>query len=233
MSSNQSKKRKISISTKIEIAEFLQTPGSSLKKAMQKFQVSRGTVQRAKKQTTELMYQKENNRNTKMSRLHNTTPLNTLVFRWFSLVRLQGFPISGPIMQEKAKQLALLLGIDNFHASDGWLASLKKRNMISLRAISGEAGNAEISADETWKNSLQSLCVGYDSKTIFNMDETGYFYRTFPDKTLEVKAKSCKGGKLSKDRITLALTCSMKGEKLPALVIGKSKNPRCFRGINI
>ena len=132
---------------------------------MQKFQVSRGTVQRAKKQTTELMYQKENNRNTKISRLHNTTPLNTLVFRWFSLVRLQGFPISGPIMQEKAKQLALLLGIDNFHASDGWLASFKKRNIISLRAISGESGNADISVAETWKNSLQSLCVGYDSKT--------------------------------------------------------------------
>ena len=88
---------------------------------MQKCQVSRGTVQRAKnKQTTELMYQKENNRNTKMSRLHNATSLNTLVFRWFSLVRSQGFPISGPIMQEKAKQLALLLGIDNFHASDGF-----------------------------------------------------------------------------------------------------------------
>jgi len=34
MSSDQSKKRKISISTKIEIVESLQTPGSSLKKAM-------------------------------------------------------------------------------------------------------------------------------------------------------------------------------------------------------
>ena len=65
------------------------------------------------------------------------------------------------------------------------------------------------------------------------MDETGYFYRTLPDKTLQVKAASCKGGKLSKDRITLALTCSTTGGKLPALVIGKSKNPRCFRGVNI
>jgi len=65
------------------------------------------------------------------------------------------------------------------------------------------------------------------------MDETGYFYRSLPDKTLEVKAKLCKGGKFSKDRITLALTCSMKGEKLPALVIGKSIKPRCFRGVNI
>jgi len=77
MSSNQSKRRKISISTKIEIVEFLQTPGSSLNKAMEKFQVSRGTVQRAKRQTTELMYQKENNKNAKLTRLHHETPLNT------------------------------------------------------------------------------------------------------------------------------------------------------------
>ena len=36
---------------------------------MEKFQVSRGTVQRAKRQTTELMYQKENNKNTKLTRI--------------------------------------------------------------------------------------------------------------------------------------------------------------------
>ena len=91
----------------------------------------------------------------------------------------------------------------------------------------------DISVIEEWKNNLQTLCDGYDSENIFCMDETGYFYRALPDKTLEVKEKSCKGGNVSKDRITLALACSMKGEKLPALVIGKSKNPRCFRGINI
>ena len=229
MSSDQSKRRKISISTKIEIVEFLKTPGSSLNKAMEKFNVSRGTVQRAKRQTTELLYQKETHKNTKLSRLHHQSPLNTLVFRWFSLARSQGFPISGPIMQEKAKQIALLLGVENFQASVGWLQSFKKRHLLSLRTISGESGNIDTSVSEEWKNGLGGLCVGYDPKNIFNMDETGYFYRSLPDKTLQVKAESCKGGKMSKDRITLALTCSMTGEKLPALVIGKSKNPRCFR----
>ena len=40
------------------------------------------------------------------------------------------------------------------------------------------------------------------------------------------------GGKKSKDRITLAFTCSATGEKLQPWVIGKSKNPRCFKNIN-
>jgi len=126
-------------------------------------------------------------------------------------------------MQEKAKQHALLLGVDNFQASVGWSQSFKKRNSITLRTISGESGNVDTGVAEGWINGLVSLCVGYDPKNIFNMDETGYFYRALPDKTLQVKAESCKGGKLSKDRITLVLTCSTTGEKLPALLIGKSK----------
>lgn len=38
--------------------------------------------------------------------------------------------------------------------------------------------------------------------------------------------------KKSKDRITVMVACNMTGlEKLKLLVIGKSKNPRCFKGI--
>ena len=37
-----------------------------------------------------------------------------------------------------------------------------------------------------------------------------------------------RGGKLPKDRITVLVGSSAVGEKLPLLVIGRSKNPRCF-----
>ena len=41
----------------------------------------------------------------------------------------------------------------------------------------------------------------------------------------------CIGGKKSKDRITVLVGANMTGtEKLPLLVIGKSKKPRCFKG---
>lgn len=60
-----------------------------------------------------------------------------------------------------------------------------------------------------------------------------YFYLALPDKTLEVKSRECKGGKLAKDRITIALTCPWKGEKLPSFVIGKSKKPRCFQNVDV
>lgn len=40
----------------------------------------------------------------------------------------------------------------------------------------------------------------------------------------------CEGGKASKERITILITGNMAGDKEPLYVIGKSKNPRCFKG---
>ena len=65
------------------------------------------------------------------------------------------------------------------------------------------------------------------------MDETGFFYRQLPDKTLAVKRKACKKVKLAKYFVTLVLACLMTGEKLVPLLIRKSKNPGCFRGIDV
>jgi len=50
------------------------------------------------------------------------------------------------------------------------------------------------------------------------------------DSTLNHVKQSCKGGKQRKDRITVVLTCSALGEKLPPWIVGKSKNPKAFRG---
>ncbi|KAI4472705.1 hypothetical protein M0802_016557 [Mischocyttarus mexicanus] len=36
---------------------------------------------------------------------------------------------------------------------------------------------------------------------IFNLDETGLFYRLMPDKTFKFTVENCGGGKLLKDRI--------------------------------
>ena len=59
-----------------------------------------------------------------------------------------------------------------------------------------------------------------------------HFFRLFPDKTLEFKGVDCHGGKNSKERLTVMVCANMAGsEKMPLLVIGKSKNLRCFKNI--
>ena len=59
---------------------------------------------------------------------------------------------------------------------------------------------------------------------IFNADETGLFWKLLPDHTLTFK-EDARGGKKSKEHITVLVGASMKGEKLSLLVIGKSARP--------
>lgn len=79
---------------------------------------------------------------------------------------------------------------------------------------------------------LRLLCDQYESRDIYNMDETGLFWKAMPDRTLASEALA--GGKRAKSRITVNMCCNADGsDKLPIWFVGQAKQPRCFRGINI
>ena len=67
---------------------------------------------------------------------------------------------------------------------------------------------------------------------MWNMDETGIFWRALPDRGFGQKSRSCKGGKKSKQRITVAFFVSASGQKEKPVVIWKSENPRCLQRFN-
>ena len=121
---------------------------------------------------------------------------------------------------------------NDFKASNGWLESFKKRHNIACAVACGESASVSSTTVDDWKSRLPALYQGYAAKDIFNMDETGVFYRALPDRTLNVKGSDCHGGKKSKERLTVVLCCSLTGEMLTPLVIGKSANPRCFRNLS-
>ena len=78
------------------------------------------------------------------------------------------------------------------------------------------------------QNILLTYLTDYSPDDIYNADETGLYYRTLPDGTLCSKTKRLQG---SKDRITAMICTNMTGtDKRQLLVIGKSKQPRCFHG---
>ena len=60
------------------------------------------------------------------------------------------------------------------------------------------------------------------------------FFKLLPDKTPTLKNKPCLGGEQSKDQITVLVGSNSDGsEKLPLLVIGKSKSHRCFKNVRL
>nr|XP_047142814.1 tigger transposable element-derived protein 4-like [Hydra vulgaris] len=81
------------------------------------------------------------------------------------------------------------------------------------------------------ETTLPTLLLNYKLENIFNADEFGLFYQCLPNKTYHLSQEKCFGGKNSKVRLTGIAEGSATGEKLPMFVIGKSKNPRCFKHI--
>ena len=120
----------------------------------------------------------------------------------------------------------------DFQYSNGWINNFKKRFGIKRYAINGESGgiSQESIANESLK--IQNMLKEFELDNIYNMDETGLFYRMLPDKTLSA-SKNPHGTKKAKERITVALCCNASGtDKRKLLVIGKNKKPRCFKNFD-
>lgn len=74
----------------------------------------------------------------KRLRLGNFEDVDAAVLIWFKDARSQNVPVSGPMLQEKARQFADALDITGFEASAGWLHRFRERNRITWQVVSGE-----------------------------------------------------------------------------------------------
>ena len=220
----------------VKKVELLKEAGSkSVRRLAKDYGVSVGTVSNMLKRKREIEEQYESNVGAERCRKLRKTShdeLNNLMWDFFQTCRRKNIPMSGPMLQEQARAYSVQMGDVDFKASNGWLESFKKRHNISSKEICGEAADVSEQTVMDWKEKLPSLCVGYASKDIFNADETGLFFRGLPSKSLVARGDDCKGGKHSKERITVMFGASVTGENLKPLVIGRALKPRCFQGVD-
>ena len=209
---------------------------SGAKKAdvARKFSVSRQTLAtwlKAADSIREAFYSGGNLR--KRARLCANPDIEETLLLWIKKGRSANIPLSGPIIKEKAEELASSLGKSDFRCSDGWLTRFKKRHSITFRALVGEAASVDGGVVASWqKDTLPMILSRYKPEDVYNMDETGLFYKCPNKRSMVMKGETCANGKLSKERITLVMCANMTGsDKLPVLVLGKSANPRCFKGV--
>ena len=234
MASSVKKRKVLTLDERVKVIKLMES-GKSSRILAEQFGVGRTQIQQTLKRKAELMSDYENNANPDSKRQRRATgneDINELTWRWFQDASARRAHLSGPIIQEKARMFAENLENSVFKASNGWLDSFLRRHNIVFKTMSGERGDVDNSVCEDWIKKLPEICEGYEPKDIFNMDETGVFYRAGTRSTFVVKGSDCAGGKRSKERITVALTASMTGEKLKPLVIAKSRQPRCFKGID-
>ena len=116
--------------------------------------------------------------------------------------------------------------------STGWLDGFKARYNIKRYRNFGEVGAVNQIAIEVELEELREQLRSYSNENIYNMDETGLFWKMTPDSTLATMQTP--GGKHEKARITANFCCNVDGShKLPPWFIGKAAKPRCFGSANI
>ena len=88
-----------------------------------------------------------------MLKLANDEWLDQALYSWFIQQRSPGTPISGQLLQEKAKHFSLQLNVngespnhESFKASTGWLDKFKNRHGLRNLGIQGKKLS---SAEET------------------------------------------------------------------------------------
>ena len=152
---------------------------------------------------------------------------------WFKEIRLKDANIFGPIIKNMAETLAKLMGHTEFQCSNGWLDRFKTRHSYTFRNIVGEAHAVSNVMVETWQGTtLPNLLSNYAPEDIYNADEMGLFYKLQPAKSMVHSGEDGRGGKRSKDRLTVMPCANMTGtDKLPLLIIGKAQKPRCFKNV--
>ena len=120
--------------------------------------------------------------------------------------------------------------LNGFKASESWLDKWKLSHSIKEKQISDHCLDVSKTTIESWMERIKELCKGYDHKDILNIDESGCFFKAQLSKGFAQKRKKSKGGKKSKQRITVAFFVSADREKVgKPIVIWQNKTPRCFQ----
>ncbi|XP_070581288.1 tigger transposable element-derived protein 4-like [Ptychodera flava] len=230
-------RKTLTLNQKVELIQLYEASGGSMgsRKLAERYGVGRTQIQSILKRKAEVLEDFESNapgeRKRKIRKTGNEE-INALTWEWFKDAVARKIPVSGPLLQERALSFAKDLSVDDFKASNGWLDSFRRRHNIGFSVMSGESGDVDNGIVADWKKKLPSLLEGYEPRDVYNMDETGLFFRSTANKTLFVKGEECRGGKKSKERLTVALCANMVGDKEQPLVIGKSQKPRCFKNID-
>ncbi len=141
--------------------------------------VSQGTISLTLKRSAEILAKKEDvNRTAKRQRTVKYPLMETALYRWFLTYQDQ-VNMSGDLTKEKVAYFLAELypGHGAFEFSNGWLEAFKNCRGIKSYRCFGEFGSANMVVIEESLPQIRLTLDQYERHDIYNMDETGLFYR--------------------------------------------------------
>ncbi|GCC33616.1 hypothetical protein chiPu_0012086 [Chiloscyllium punctatum] len=120
-----------------------------------------------------------------------------------------------------------------FSASSGWFAGFKNRCFLTNK-LCGEAASTDEECAMVFPHMVKKFIEeeGYTLDQIFNLEETGLYWKRMPSRTYISKNEAqAPGFKVAKDRMTVLLGANASGDlKLKPVVVYHSANPRALKG---
>ncbi len=152
-------------------------------------------------------------------------------------MRSAKLPIPPSLAIAKAKNIAFSLSIlkSNFKASWQWLSQFRACRGLQKMLLHGEG--TEVNKNDlellVALEELYGIIAQYDPKNVYNMDETGLFFRLLPSDSLLMPNEdisTTRGKKKAKDRVFFIVCANTFGmHKIPCGLIGKPKEPACVK----
>ena len=161
--------------------------------------------------------------------------INEILYNWYAKCTSASIYPDGSLLQEEAMKIKRRLEkeeFSGFKASNGWLDSWKQTYRVREKKLCGEANEVSTTAIQAWIELLPELCQDSEQQKKLNLDELGLFFKTLPEKGLAEKTKKSKGGKKSKQPMTVMfIVASDSSFVFEPTVIWRSKLPRCFKSL--
>ncbi|KAF5195054.1 hypothetical protein FRX31_015360 [Thalictrum thalictroides] len=142
--------------------------------------VTQGTISNTLKRSVALLDKDENSTN--LSNKHQKTVrypmMEQALAQWF-VVHQEKATMTGDLIIEKGQRFLdeLYPNHDPFVFSNGWLASFKLRHKIQSFRQFGESGSVDTELLAQSLPEIRKKLDTYELNNIYNMDETGLFYR--------------------------------------------------------
>ena len=166
------KRNDLSLSDKYEAVKLLDKKISQVEISKQ-LGCSQSQVCRiaSKREEIRIRYESnESNPERKRQRSGKAEDVEGALSQWFNNARARDIPVSGPILAEKAKDLAKHLNREDFNPTNGWLSRWKERHNIVYKRIHGEKKDADLIAADKWiETVLPEILQTYDDENIYNM----------------------------------------------------------------
>jgi hypothetical protein len=165
------------------------------------------------------------------------TELEDMLYIWIDNMRRARLLVLPSLAIAKAKNIASTLSISDsdFKASWQWLNRFRTRRGLQKMLLHGEGAEVDKNDPELLSalEELYSIITQYDPENVYNMDETGLFFRLLPRYSILMPNEdisNTRGKKKAKNCVSLIVcTNASRTLKIPCVMIGKPKEPACIK----